>query len=77
MSKLVIYQKNQSKPIIISDKDQDKEQLGVMISSMLSSFATFYKIKTENDCLFINPKEIQSVLITDALDDIDRRKLQK
>lgn len=73
MSKLIIYQKNQSKPIIISDKDQDRDVLSVVVEKMFKS-SNIFRINTDNDCLFVRPSEVQSILITDTKDEVDRRK---
>lgn len=63
MIKLIVYQKNNSKPILITDNKSTLEEAKEQCTKLFSS-KKIYRIETFTDCLIGRPSEIQSILIT-------------
>jgi hypothetical protein len=63
--KIVVYQKTNSKPIIIHDESEKSiEELQNQLKDCFKS-TTVQSFKTVDDILLIRPSEISSILITD------------
>jgi hypothetical protein len=72
MKKFVLYLKGSSKPIIISDEDNNQEHIIEEIEKIFLA-DKIYTFKTENDILIGRPSELQAVLVMncDKNDNID------
>jgi len=64
MTKIIIYQKLSSKPVILTDqKTQDLAKVKTRLLEYIKENKIF-TIETQNDILIIKPSEIQSILIS-------------
>ncbi len=62
--KIIVYQKNSTKPIILSDdSDQTLQDLKTSILELFKSDQIYY-LETTNDILIGRPTDLQSILIT-------------
>ena len=67
MIKLIFYQKNSNKPIVLTDSGSVLSSLNLpqYINELLSS-GKVCQIDTENDTFIFNPSEIAGVMISDG-----------
>jgi hypothetical protein len=75
--KIIVYQKCATKPVVITDSsDQPKEKIIEQILEIFKSDKISI-LETSNDMLIIRPSEIQSVLITKQIHDIEEDDTKK
>ena len=69
MRKIIVYQKQATKPIILTDSsNQTFEEITNQVLELFKSDKIF-RLETENDVLCIRPSEVQSILITKSSND--------
>lgn len=62
--RLIIYQKNISKPIVMTDISDDTDEIVKKNIENIFSASHISTIQTNDDCLIIRPSELSSILIS-------------
>ena len=72
--KIIVYQKNSTKPIVLTDESNQKiDELKNQITNLFSQ-DNIYTFATSNDLLIGRPSDLQSVLISGIEEDQKEEK---